>query len=53
MPLMKAPDSSEPEGTVVRTQGGEVAVRYTRRSIPMRVIIREQQRVRQRFPFRS
>jgi hypothetical protein len=46
-------DTLELEGTVVRTQGGEVAVRCAPRSIPMRVIIREQQRVRQRFPFRS
>lgn len=46
-------DPLEVEGTVVRTQAGEVAVRCPARSILMRVIIREQQRVRRRFPFRT
>jgi hypothetical protein len=46
-------DTLEVEGTVVRTQDGQVAVRCPPRSIPMRVIIREQQRVHRRFPFRT
>ena len=41
------------EGTVVRTQAGEVAVRCPPRSIPLSVVIREQQRVRRRYPFRG
>jgi PilZ domain-containing protein len=45
-------DTLELEGTVVRTQDGEVAVRCPPRSIPLAVIIREQQRVRRRYPFR-
>ena len=46
-------DDLELEGTVVRTQDGEIAVRCPPRTIPLRVIIREQQRVHKRFPFRT
>ena len=46
-------DALDIEGTVVRTQAGEVAVRCPPRSIPLPVIIREQQRVRRRYPFRA
>jgi hypothetical protein len=46
-------DPLELEGTVIRTQDGEVAVRCPPRSIPLAVIIREQQRVHRRYPFRS
>jgi hypothetical protein len=40
-------------GTVVRIQGGEVAVHCTPRGIPMALVIREQKRVRKRYPFRG
>ncbi len=46
-------DPLEIEGTVVRTQAGEIAVRCPPRSIPLSVVIREQQRVRRRYPFRA
>ena len=46
-------DPLEVEGNVVRTQAGEVAVRCPPRSIPLSVVIREQQRVRRRYPFRG
>ena len=41
----------EVEGTVVRVQGGEVAVHCGARPIPLGLVLREQRRVRQRFPF--
>jgi len=41
------------DGTVVRFQGGEVAVHCDARPIPLRLILREQRRLRQRFPFRA
>ena len=40
-------------GTVVRIQAGEVAVHCTPKGIPMALVIREQQRVRKRYPFRG
>ena len=46
-------DPLEVEGIVVRSQNGEVAVRCPPRSIPLPVVIREQQRVRRRYPFRA
>ena len=46
-------DPLEIEGTVVRLQGGEVAVKCTARPIPLRLVLREQRRLRRRFPFRA
>ena len=43
----------EVTGTVVRVQGGEVAVKCAPRAIPMGLVIREQLRVRKRYPFRE
>jgi hypothetical protein len=43
----------EVEGTVVRYQLGEVAVHCEPRPIPLGLILREQRRLRQRFPFRA
>jgi hypothetical protein len=41
------------EGTVVRVQGGEVAVRCAARVIPLSIVLSEQRRLRRRFPFRG
>ena len=46
-------ESLEVLGVVVRIQAGEVAVHCTPRGIPMALVIREQQRVRRRYPFRG
>jgi hypothetical protein len=46
-------DPLEVTGTVVRVQAGEVAVRCAPRAIPMGLVIREQRRVRRRYPFRT
>ena len=44
-------ESLNVEGTVVRVQGGEVAVHCGAHPIPLGLVLREQRRVRQRFPF--
>jgi hypothetical protein len=46
-------DPLEVEGTVVRLQGGEVAVHCAARPIPLALVLREQRRLRRRFPFRG
>ena len=46
-------DSLEVEGTVVRVQNGEVAVRCAARVIPLSMVLSEQRRLRRRFPFRG
>jgi hypothetical protein len=46
-------DPLEVAGTVVRIQNGEVAVHCAPKGIPMALVIREQRRVRRRYPFRS
>lgn len=46
-------DPLEVAGVVVRIQSGEVAVHCTPRGIPMALVIREQLRVRRRYPFRG
>jgi hypothetical protein len=46
-------DPLEVEGTVVRYQLGEVAVNCSPRPIPLGLVLREQRRLRQRFPFRA
>jgi hypothetical protein len=40
-------------GVVVRTQSGEVAVHCTPRPIPLALVLREQRRLRKRYPFRA
>ena len=45
-------DPLDVEGHVIRTQAGEVAVHCTPRGIPLRLVIREQGRLRRRYPFR-
>jgi len=44
--------SLEVEGVVVRYRDGEIAVHCDTRSIPYAIVLREQQRVRKRYPFR-
>ena len=46
-------DDLKVEGTVVRYQGGEVAVNCAMHPIPLGIVLREQRRLRQRFPFRA
>lgn len=46
-------DSLSVEGTVVRLQNGEVAVRCAERVIPLSIVLSEQMRLRRRFPFRT
>ena len=46
-------DSLNVEGTVVRIQNGEVAVRCGPRVIPLSIVLSEQRRLRRRFPFRG
>ena len=46
-------DPIEVAGTVVRVQDGEVAVHCVPRGIPMALVIREQRRVRKKYPFRT
>ena len=46
-------DPIEVVGTVVRIQSGEVAVRCAPPGLPMALVIREQKRVRRRYPFRG
>ena len=46
-------DPLEIEGEVVRMQAGEVAIRCAPPAIPLALVIREQQRVRRRYPFRG
>ena len=46
-------DSLDVQGTVVRLQGGEVAVRCAARVIPLSIVLSEQRRLRRRFPFRT
>lgn len=43
----------EVEGVVVRIQAGEIAVHCTPRPIPLAIVLREQQELRRRFPFRA
>lgn len=42
----------EVEGVVVRIQAGEIAVHCGARPIPLAIVLREQQELRRRFPFR-
>ena len=46
-------DPLEVAGTVVRLQGGEIAVKCAPRPIPLALVLREQLRLRRRFPFRG
>lgn len=46
-------DPLEVEGTVVRLQGGEVAVQTPPRMISMGLVLSEQRRLRRRYPFRA
>ena len=46
-------DPVEVRGTVVRIQAGEVAVHCAPRGIPLAVVLREQRRLRRRYPFRT
>ena len=46
-------DTLDVEGTVVRIQNGEVAVRCAARVIPLAIVLSEQMRLRRRFPFRG
>jgi hypothetical protein len=46
-------DDVEVDGTVVRFQSGEVAVHCGAHPIPLGLVLREQRRLRQRFPFRA
>ena len=46
-------DPLEVQGTVVRLQGGEVAVKCAPRPIPLALVLSEQRRMRRRFPFRG
>jgi hypothetical protein len=41
----------EVAGTIVRIQGGEVAVHCAERPIPLAVVLTEQREVRKRYPF--
>lgn len=43
----------EIKGSVVRVQGGEVAVSCGVHPIPLGIVLREQRRVRRQFPFRA
>jgi hypothetical protein len=40
-------------GTVVRYRMGEIAVHCRTRGIPLAIVLREQRRVRRRYPFRA
>jgi PilZ domain-containing protein len=46
-------DPLEVNGVVVRQVNGEIAVRCPPKSIPLGVVLREQRRLRRRFPFRA
>ena len=45
-------DPFEVEGVALRLQGGELAVHCAKKSIPLAIVLREQRRLRRRFPFR-
>jgi len=53
--VIRFPDDSslEVDGVVVRYRDGQIAVHCDKRSIPLGVVLREQQRVRKRYPFRG
>jgi hypothetical protein len=44
-------DPLEVEGVVVRYRDGEIAVHCNNRPIPLALVLREQRRLRRRFPF--
>jgi hypothetical protein len=44
-------DPLEVEGVVVRYRDGEIAVHCNRRPIPLALVLREQRRLRRKYPF--
>jgi len=46
-------DPLEVEGVVIRQVEGDIAVHCRSKSIPLGLVMREQKRLRQRFPFRA
>lgn len=51
--LFPEDDDLEVSGVVVRYRDGEIAVHCNTRGIPLAVVLREQRRLRRRYPFRS
>ena len=46
-------DLLEVEGVVVRVMSSEIAVHCVGRPIPLAIVLREQRRLRRRYPFRA
>jgi len=54
--VIRFPEGEDPlavEGVVVRTGAVEIAVHCNTRSIPLPIVMREQRRLRRKYPFRN